>query len=272
MKPKAQLWRDYLKEGVLQLEGVSTRPCRKGKRKLIKAIQIFDECIQQREDFIVQVRASFRRLQAAVYQSDRTGVTEQLLEARRAYGIVSLSKYIDAQCKILEAVALVYMEGYANYCEAVRILELVLHTEKRDHKLLGDAANLLGRIYDAHGQEILPGADTRHIAVDLFIQAVNEFAQYSADPLAQHALAAASGNAGIALQESEGYDSPRAHALFCQAEIIFTSQVRDPCVRAKYWRRRSRIAFSYVKFPQAAMFFIWSLLPTISCWWQLHRK
>lgn len=267
MKLSDQSWREVLLEGVEYMEG--THPRQPGRRSFPKAKEIFDACEDQREDLSVRVEGIYRLAQLAYYQNRREEALKHVDHGELVRNGIGLSGEVEAQCLLLKGVVTGGWGKKENALDSLRIAFSL--APEGAHKLRGDIANRLGRIYAELGRSFHSPHGRR--AVDWFERAVQEFQRIrekSATDL--HALAAASGRAGVAIERYFGLSTSDSRAHFQRAENLFLSSVRDPCVRAAYWLNRSRSALICFYRLKALWFFLRCLPPGLRCWWQKRAR
>jgi tetratricopeptide (TPR) repeat protein len=270
MKPTELTWRGYLDFGVRLMEGTEEALPWRGKRWFPEANAIFEDCAQQTEDSLVRVQGSYRRAQSAYYTGEHGAAKEWLRTAHRIGGPKS---EFDAQLLLVEGILYV---GTRDYRLAQTTLERAWMLAE-DHKLRGDIANRLGRLYAEHGTRVPEWNTVRSepsdTAADWFLRAAEQFkAVPEPDANTYHARAATCGRGAVLAQRRLGYRHPFARRLFREVEELLATKVHDPCVHATYWRNRSAAALRATHPLAALSFFLRSLLPGIACWRQKRRR
>lgn len=270
MKGSSSSWRDYLQDGIHLMEGTHPDPARFGRRWFREANAVFEECASESTEASVRVEAHFRRGQCAAYLGDFSRAVQCLSQGREALHGTELSGEDRAQCYILEAVIL---RAEGRYGEAYDAAWSAWVSYPKSRKLLGDIANVLGCLCTEYGRGIgKPPPWNFHQgaqAADWLTQACHHLERIPDPcPLVLHALAVVNGRTAITFQMLEGYRSARAFERFRRAEALFSTSVREPCVRAAYWVNRARVAFRCLRLPQAVWFFLRSCAPAIACWRQ----
>lgn len=265
MKPDTQSWSEYLRAGVQFLEGTHPDLGIASTNWFAQAKRTFEECAFQEDNLAVQLEAYFHRARYARYAEGRNQAREWLTRGRERRELLRgrLSAAAAAQSYVLEGIVLADLGDFPGALAATRA---AWHLEPEDLTLCGNIANRLGQLYAEHGSALgLSRRKRKQNARDAYEQATRSFEQI--DPPtgdALHALAVASGRAGIAAQWWEGYRSRRAFQHFARAESLFGRAVHEPRACAAYWFNRARVALRYGR-PQALWFFLRCLGPALAC-------
>lgn len=268
-------WRQYLEYGIRLMEGTETDPVWRGKHDFMHAGFKFEECfLQDREvqDLAVRAEACFRRAQCAHYQKDEREINRWMNMGNPLLEQAGLPDEARAQCYVLKAIIMTDRHWYR---EAFHLVQSALELCSNNFKLKGDCENRLGRLCLEHGEDIgvdLVGFDYGlDKTINYLGRAVQSFDFVSDDNLALQTQVSAMGLVGIVLQRREGYYSRDAGMYFWRAERLFSKFPIDPCIRARHWLQRARMAARSFR-PQALWFWLKSLGPSLSYWRQLRKK
>lgn len=272
MKPEDKTWREFLDHGIRLMEGTETDPQLANRRWLEWASWVFEKCCNQTEDRAVQGEAYLYLAYCAHERRQPKEAETWLAMAQSLIHYPLLPPETQARCSLL--LGILHEHGYGYYTKILDVLSRADDTPS-NRKLRGDVESAIGSISWEHGSAQdgeAPHAGGAARAIEYFEQAIATFSAIEEpDMHVLHALAAASGRAGVALQAAKGYKSARAAEHFRRAEDLLATRVREPCLRSAYWRRRAGMALLFCR-PQGFWFLLRSLPPGIACWWQKRRR